>query len=125
MILLDTDVMIEIVDKQSNKGDEFMNKILESGDSYCTSAINFHELMYGIHKYSKNKELIRQIPVVAYTEDDGYLSFRLELLAEQNGKAVPRIDAMIASVAINNNCSFYTLDRHFLVFKDSGLKLFV
>ena len=52
MILLDTDVMIEIVDRQSDRGEEITNRILNSGESYCTSSINIHEIMYGIHKYS-------------------------------------------------------------------------
>ena len=124
MILLDTDVIIEIVDRQSDKGGEIMDKILDSGESYCTSSLNVHELMYGIRKYSKNETSIHLIPVIGYTKEDGDLSSRLELSAEQNGKAVPRMDAMIASVAINNNCNFYTLDNHFRIFKETGLKMF-
>ena len=124
MILLDTDILIEIVDRQSDKGNGYMNRILESGEGYCTSSINFHELMYGINKYSKNGETIHKIPVIAYTKEDGDLSSHLELLAEQNGKSVSRMDAMIASVAINNGYNFYTLDNQFRIFKESGLKLF-
>ncbi len=39
--------MILLDDKHLNKSNEFKNGILESGDSYCTSAINFHELISG------------------------------------------------------------------------------
>ncbi len=124
MILLDTDILIEIVDRQSDKGVGYVNRILESGETYCTSSINFHELMYGIKKYSKNGKTIHKIPVISYTKEDGDLSSRLELLAEQSGKSVPRMDAMIASVAINNGYRLYTLDNHFRIFKDSGLILF-
>lgn len=124
MILLDTDILIEIVDRQSDKGVGYVNRILESGETYCTSSINFHELMYGINKYSKNGKTIHKIPVISYTKEDGGLSSRLELLAEQMGKSVPRMDAMIASVAINNGYHLYTLDNHFRILKDSGLMLF-
>ena len=79
---------------------------------------------YGIHKYSKGKEQIYVIPVINYTKEDADLSFNLEVFAENNGKAVPRMDAMIASVAINNNSHLLTLDNHFKIFTEIGLKLF-
>ncbi len=124
MIMLDTDVMIEIVDKESNMGEKLMNRIIDSGETYFTSSINFHELMYGINKYSKTKEQVHSIPVINYTKEDADLSSTLEIFAENNGKAVPRLDAMIASVAINNNSSLLTLDNHFKIFTEVGLKLF-
>jgi tRNA(fMet)-specific endonuclease VapC len=124
MIMIDTDVIIEIVDKESVKGEELMNRIINSGETYFTSSINFHELMYGIHKYSKDKEQIHGIPVINYTKEDADLSSNLEIFAENNGKAVPRMDAMIASVAINNNSNLLTLDNHFKIFTEVGLKLF-
>ena len=124
MIMLDTDVIIELVDKHSDKGESIMEKIADSDEGYCTSSINIHEVLYGIYKYSKDRASVARIPAIAYTKEDGELSSRLEIYAERNGKTVPRMDAMIASVAINNNFAFYTLDSHFRVFLDSGLRLF-
>jgi tRNA(fMet)-specific endonuclease VapC len=124
MIMLDTDVIIEIVDKESNMGEKLMNRIIDSGETYFTSSINVHELMYGIRKYSKNKEQVHNISVINYTKEDVDLSSNLEIYAENNGKAVPRMDAMIASVAINNNSNLLTLDNHFKIFTGLGLKLF-
>lgn len=124
MIMLDTDVIIELVDKHSDKGESIMEKIADSDEGYCTSSINIHEVLYGIYKYSKDRASVARIPTIAYTKEDGELSSRLEIYAERNGKTVPRMDAMIASVAINNNFAFYTLDSHFRVFLDSGLRLF-
>ena len=31
-----------------------MLKIIESGEGYCTSSVNMHEVLYGIEKYSKD-----------------------------------------------------------------------
>ena len=56
--------------------------------------------------------------------DDSELSAVLELSAERKGRSVPRMDAIVASIAINNGYSLYTLDEHFEVFTDDGLKLF-
>ena len=124
MILLDTDIIIEVMDKKSSRGQEFMLKIMESGEEYCTSSVNMHELLYGIEKYSKDSRLVLQIATLEYTKKDSELSALLELGAERKGKAVPRMDAIIASIAINNGCSLYTMDTHFEIFIENGLKMF-
>ncbi|HKJ96774.1 MAG TPA: type II toxin-antitoxin system VapC family toxin [Thermoplasmataceae archaeon] len=124
MILLDTDIIIEVLDKDSDKGQELMLKIIESGEEYCTSSVNMHEVLYGIEKYSRDSRLVLQIPTLEYSKNDSELSAVLELDAERKGGAVPRMDAIVASIAINNGCSLYTLDNHFEVFTDKGLKLF-
>ena len=124
MILLDTDVIIEVLDKKSDKGQALMLKIIESGEGYCTSSVNMHEVLYGIEKYSKDSRLVLQIPTLVYSKKDSELSAALELNAERKGKSVPRMDAIVAAIAINNGCSLYTLDEHFEVFTDNGLRLF-
>jgi tRNA(fMet)-specific endonuclease VapC len=83
-----------------------------------------HEVLYGIEKYSKYSHSVLQIPTLGYNKDDSELSVVLELSAERKGRSVPRMDAIVASIAINNGCSLYTLDEHFEVFTDDGLKLF-
>ncbi|EQD75390.1 virulence-associated protein [mine drainage metagenome] len=68
--------------------------------------------------------MILQLPTLEYNKNDSELSAVLELSAERKGKSVPRMDAIVASIAINNGCSLYTLDEHFEVFTDRGLKFF-
>lgn len=101
-----------------------MNKIIESGEGYCTSSINLHEVLYGIAKYSKNSSLVNRLTILPYNKNDSELSSILEVTAERNGKAIPRMDAIVASIAINNGCSLYTFDKHFEILKEQGLKLF-
>jgi len=48
LILLDTDVIIEVVDKNSDKGQALMFKIIESVEEYCTNSVNMHEVLYGL-----------------------------------------------------------------------------
>ena len=124
LILLDTDVIIEVLDKNSDKGQELMLKIIESGEGYCTSSVNMHEVLYGIEKYSRGSRLVLQLPTLEYNKKDSKLSAFLELNAERKGTAVPRMDAIVAAIAINNGCSLYTLDRNFEIFTENGLKLF-
>ncbi|MHB8359830.1 MAG: type II toxin-antitoxin system VapC family toxin [Thermoplasmataceae archaeon] len=124
MILLDTDVIIEVLDKNSDQGQTLMLRIIKSGEEYCTSSVNMHEVLYSIEKYSKDSRSVLLIPTLSYSKNDSELSAVLELSAERKGKSVQRMDAIIASIAINNGCSLFTLDEHFEVFTENGLNLF-
>ncbi|MEM2896358.1 MAG: hypothetical protein QW265_00915 [Candidatus Bathyarchaeia archaeon] len=44
MIVLDTDVLVEIFDRKSSKGDEALNRILSSGEDIATTSINLNEI---------------------------------------------------------------------------------
>ena len=124
MIILDTDVVIEILDKKSRKGDDALRKIQVSKESISITAITLHELFYGLEKYAKPANGITQIPVLGYGKEDAVLSAKLELGTEKKGAPVRRTDAMIAAVAINRTAALYTFDKHFQAFLDSGIKLF-
>lgn len=125
MIVLDTDVLIEIFDKESERGDEVLEKIVESGENISITAINLHEILYGLRKYARPVKEVLQLPVLSYAMEDASLSAKLELEMERRGTPIRGADAMIAAVAINNGASLYTLDlKHFQPLKTHGLKLF-
>jgi predicted nucleic acid-binding protein len=125
MITIDTDVLIEILDKKSRKGDEALKQILQSGEEICTTAINVHEILYGLHKYGKPVKEILLLPVLHYMKKDAALSSKIELEAEERGSPIRRTDAMIAAITINSGASLYTFDlKHFNPLKSLGLKLF-
>ena len=125
MIVLDTDVLIEIFDKKSEKGDEALKKILESSENISITAINLHEILYGLRKYAKPIKEVLQLPVLNYTKEDASLSAKIELETESRGTPIRRTDAMIAAITINKGASLYTLDlKHFQPLKALGLKLF-
>ena len=114
MIIIDTDILIEIYDKRSKLGDIAFKKIMESGDTFCITAINLHEILYGLIKYAKASEYIVQLPVLSYSKEDAMLAAKLESASETKGKKMLRTDSMIAAIAINNNARLYTNDkRHF------------
>ena len=125
MILLDTDVLIEILDKESQKGDGLLASLEEAGEDVGTSSINLHELLYGLKKYSRSEAKLAQLRVVPYAKEDAELSSHLELAAEKRGTAVRRLDSMIAAIAINRTARLSTFDAgHFEQFAKDGLELF-
>ncbi len=124
MIVLDTDALIELIDKRSPKGDEVYNTLTSAGEEVATTSLNLHEVVFGLLKYGKRFEVLDSLPVIPFEERDALLSARLEEEAERRGHPVKRLDAMIAAVAINWDARLYTFNRrHFAEFRDSGLKI--
>jgi len=125
MIIVDTDVLIEILDKKSDEGDEALRKILESGENISITAINLHEILYGLEKYAKPTKEVLRLPVLNYTKRDANLSAEIELEAERRGLPIRRTDAMIAAITINSEASLFTFNlKHYKPLKALGLKLF-
>jgi predicted nucleic acid-binding protein len=121
LILADTDVLIEIFDKNSKKGEAALKKIEEAGEDIALTSLNLHEILYGLYKYTDNPKIekILTLDVVDFTKDDSILSAKLEVKAEKNGDKTPRFDTMIAAVAINRGFKLFTFNKkHFQDFKD-------
>lgn len=125
MIVIDSDVLIEILDRKSQKGDQALKQIVESKDDIATTAISLHEVLYGLHKYGKPVIQLLQLPILSYTKKDATLSSEIELETEKKGKPFSRTDSMITAITINNGAKLYTFNlKHFNHAKDLGLKLF-
>ncbi len=125
MIIIDSDVLIEILDKKSDKGDQALKQAIKSADEIATTVISLHEVLYSLHKYAKPVKEILLLPILSYTKKDAVLSSKIELEVEKKGKTVCRTDAMIAAITINNDAKLYTFNlKHFNAFQDLGLKLY-
>lgn len=124
MIVLDTDVLIEIFDKKSVVGEGILEKI--EGYEVATTSINLHEIVFGFYKVKK--EIIRELmefSILDYTRNDALLSAKLESELEKIGKPAGRFDTMIAAICINRDAMLSTLNRtHFERFVEFGLRLF-
>jgi tRNA(fMet)-specific endonuclease VapC len=125
LINIDSDVLIEILDRKSLKGDQALKQITESKEEVATTAINLHEVLYGLHKYSKPIKELLLLPILSYTKKDALLASKIELEVEKKGKNACRTDAMIAAITINNHAKLYTLNlKHFEAFQELGLELY-
>jgi tRNA(fMet)-specific endonuclease VapC len=126
MIILDTDVLIEIFDRTSTKGEEILQRLLKTGEDITTTAINLHEILCSMQKFAAPVKETLLLPVLDYTKKDAALSSKLEQEGERTGTPVRRVDAMMAAIAMNNGAALYTLDlKHYNGFKSLGLKFFI
>ena len=123
MIIVDTDVIIEIFDRHSEKGDLALKKLEASGEDIAITSINLHEILYGHYKRNKKIKDILQINIIEFNKKDAELAAEIESNLEKQGKTISRIDTMIAAIAINRKANIYTFNKkHFENIKQ--LKLF-
>lgn len=113
MIIIDTDVLIEIFDKKSTKGDDALEKIEQSNENIAITSINLHEILYGLYKYSKTKiSGLEQIETIEFARNDAKLSAEIEVQMEKKGQMVSRTDTMIAAITINRRAKLFTYNKH-------------
>ena len=113
MILLDTDVVIEMLHKRR----------YEAG---AISIITLIEVLRGLkaEKREKVKELLEESFDVLNINNqviETYCSIYRNL--KEKGVLVPDADILIAATAISNNMALKTRDKHFKELKKFGLKL--
>ncbi len=106
-------------------GEEALRKVIESDERPATTAINLHELLYGLDGRSAITNELARLSTLEFAEKDAELSSRIELNMEKQGSPIPRLDAMVAAVTIRSSGKLFTFDRkHFNSLQSFGLKLF-
>ena len=122
MIIVDTDVLIEIFDKESEKGEVALQKLEKSGEDIAITTLSLHEILYGHYKIRKTISGILRINTIEFNKKDAELSAKLEFESEKKGIRIPRIDSMIAAIAINRNARIYSFNKkHFQKIKQVKL----
>lgn len=84
MIVLDTDVSVEILDRRPVKGDEALRRLRNKGQDIAITVINLQEVLYGLAKYATHIREVLLLLVLDFIKLDAELS-ELELKAELSG----------------------------------------
>ena len=122
MIIVDTDILIDIFDKQSEKGNLALKKLESSGEDIAITSITLHEILFGHYKFNKKVKDILHINTLEFNKKDAELSAKIEFDLEKRGKIIPRTDTMIAAIAINRKAKVYTFNKkHFQMIKQLEL----
>ena len=124
MIIIDTDVLIEISDKKSKNGDQVYEKLISRGDNVAITSITLYETLYGLMKSKKSIQHLLSFYVYEFSKEDAQEAAKLELELEKKGKKIKRTDIMIASTVITKGATLCTFDRDFRELEDLGLRLF-
>jgi len=125
LIFLDTDVLIDILEKGSKRGEDTIAKIESTEEEVWTTALNLHEVLCGCLKSSKPVDLLLSMGALPFSMEDAKLSSRIESGLEKKGAMVRRIDTMIAATIINHGGKICTYDLgHFERMTEFGLEFF-
>lgn len=124
MILVDTNVIIDFWDKPT----EDAKNVFEENDIAICGVIKT-ELLRGSNsekQFSQMDEALNDFTYLAFSEKDWISLAKQFITLKKNGLVVPFQDAMIAYLAIKNNCEVWTNDKHFKLMQVvlPGLKLF-
>lgn len=124
-IIIDTDVLIEISDKNSVKGNQIYEKIISRRENIAITSITLYETLYGLLKSEKPIQYLLSFPVYDFSKEDAQQAAKFEIELEKKGKKIKRTDIMIASTTITRGAILCTYDRDFKELEDLGLKLFI
>jgi predicted nucleic acid-binding protein len=125
VIVLDTDVLIEILEKGSTRGDAALEEIRESGDDVAVTSVTVHEILHGARRRKVKLPGLEMMRTLDFTSDDARLGAKIEVDLEDAGLRVGRFDCMQAASVINRAGRFFTFNRkHFERMQGAGLKLF-
>ncbi len=120
LIFLDSDVLIEILNKNSRRSkDIFIELEKYSGEDVVISALVLEEVFFGILKVAPNVDNLKEhpifeMPIIDFTKRDAVLAAEIEYEMEKLGKKKPRVDSLIASTVINHESILFTFNiKHY------------
>lgn len=127
-VLIDTSVWIPFFGGKDKTVIEEVSRLLTAGRVVITGIVTT-ELLQGASDEKELEKILRLLEPVERIdlassdwEKGGRLSYRLR----RKGVTPSTLDILLATLAIENDCLFYTADKHFeLVAKHSDLRLYL
>ncbi|HEX2408558.1 MAG TPA: PIN domain-containing protein [Nitrososphaeraceae archaeon] len=123
MIIIDTDVLIEISDRGSEKGDQIYQKIISTEEDIAITSVTLYETLYGLMKFEKPFYHLSLFHVYEFSKEDAHQAARLDLELEKKGKKIKRTKIIIASTTINKGATLCSFDEEFQELEEMGLRL--
>lgn len=121
MILLDTNIVIDMINNEDDLHWELLQK-----DSVVLCGIVITELYRGIKNSREEKAVelfVNSVDCLSLQNEDWKKLGLFIAKLRNSGLVVPVQDAIISYLAIKNNCSVCTNDKHFTMIKAAEKKL--
>jgi tRNA(fMet)-specific endonuclease VapC len=74
LIIIDTDVLIEISDRQSEKGERIYQKIISAGEDIAITSMTLYETLYEFIKFKKPFDYLSLFHVYEFSKEDAHNS---------------------------------------------------
>lgn len=113
-VMVDTSVWIEFFKAKSITGDKLETLLVEN--SVWTCGIVMFELLQGVKSEPEKLRILDKLSSLPYIEMTNILwqkSAELSIFLKKEGLNLPLSDIFISAIAIKNNLSIFTIDKHF------------
>ncbi len=116
MIVLDTNVLIEIEKKKSQIVEKLSSISISGGNMIGIASPTLSEYVYGLLKSRAKKESFEALDkylLLNTSRESSYIFSTLKCDLEKNGTPIPLFDLLIASICIATGSILVTNDEHF------------
>ena len=86
MIIVNTDVLVEILDRKSKIGQQLVEKIQKSNDGFAITAVTFMTVLLGLTKLQKNIPSIHLLKICNFTKKTAQRAEELQIDLEKKEK---------------------------------------
>lgn len=111
-LLLDTSVLIDVL-RARNRRRQQLGDLIRAGHALTTSVVNVAELFSGMRLGEEGaaEAFLGQLDCFDLTSADARLAGKLKSHWSRKGRTLALPDAIVAAIAIENQCSLFT-DNH-------------
>ncbi|MGN6346073.1 MAG: hypothetical protein ACTHME_00060 [Candidatus Nitrosocosmicus sp.] len=125
MIFINNDALLQILDKESNKGHEIFEKLKESQETFAITSNTLYEVQSllidnGIDIVAYSIDLLN---VYGFSKQDALKAIELKLDLKKKGKEIYLSNLQMSAIVINNGGTLCTMDTHLKVLEELGLNL--
>jgi predicted nucleic acid-binding protein len=125
LMVLDTDVLVKILNKKSTRGQEIYEKLEKNGGHFAITSITLYETLHFFMKMKMKTPPIHLLQVYGFSKQDAEKAVELEIELENRGIKAKATVLMISSIVVNKGASLCSLNEDFNELKTVGLKLFL
>ena len=114
-VLIDTSAWIDFFRSNTGSAGNVVTDLIRLDKAYLTGPI-IAELLHGVRgkkEISQLNFIFTTIPCLGIIQNDWKMTGNTLRQLQGKGLSIPLTDVLIASIAIRNNMSVLTLDKHF------------
>lgn len=118
MLILDTNILIELAKGNKNVKGFIFNLVKESSNSVFITSLNYTEFIYGCLNKGAQKQgqavnFLEQFTVLNTSKQSSLIAAKIKRELGKKGKLIPIFDILIASITIDQKAALVTFDEHF------------
>jgi predicted nucleic acid-binding protein len=126
LIVLDTNVLIKLLNKKSVQDKNICEKLEKNGGHFEITSITLYETLYFYKKMKMNiLPPLYLLHVLEFSKQDAQKAAELEIELENKERRVQTAILIISSIVINRGATLCSLNENINELKDVGLKLFL